>query len=166
MSKQDLLQAAINSATNAVYMTSKEQVVDYYRDTYGRVWKQKLVHDLAPIANMKPKNLERRFDPSRIHNEEKRNAEQYKTLGQQLPPIRRELKAGQTSITITVKGDMHQGPRGGTEPLAPNATFSGSDAFTFINSPNFDDIYEDYGMDADLLNDGDYVLDVGSVSAV
>lgn len=70
---------------------TKAEIIEYYRETYkGRGkegWKQKLVNDLASITGIKPKNLERRFDPSRINNIEKRNASQYKQLGDTLPPI-------------------------------------------------------------------------------
>lgn len=73
------------------YRETKAEVVEYYRETYkGRgkeSWKQHLVSDLSRITGIKPKNLERRFDPSRISNPEKRNADQYRQLGEQLPPI-------------------------------------------------------------------------------
>jgi hypothetical protein len=162
--KDQRLEDALNAKTRPIYMDSKEQVVDYYKDTFGRGWKQKLVHDLAPIAGVKPKNLERRFDPSRLHSPEKKNTGQYSSLGKQLPPIRRELKPGQNSITITVRGNMHQGPKGGMEPITAKATFSGNDAIMFINDPSYEDIYDDYGLDGDLHVDGDYEIAVASVS--
>lgn len=72
---------------------TKAEIVAYYQANYpGRgaeSWKQHLVHDLAAITGMKPKNLERRFDPSRLHNVPRtaREKEQYVELGLQLPPI-------------------------------------------------------------------------------
>lgn len=70
---------------------TKAEVIDYYRQTYkGRGqkgWRQHLVQRLSEITGLKPKNLERRLDPSRINNPEKRNADQYKQLGEELPPM-------------------------------------------------------------------------------
>lgn len=71
--------------------TTKAEVIEGYQQQYkGRGqagWKQRIVHDLAQLTGMKPKNLEKRFDTQRRGNPEKRNAEQYKTLGESLPPI-------------------------------------------------------------------------------
>lgn len=72
---------------------TKSEIIDYYRETYrGRGqtgWKQRLVNDLSGITGMKPKNLERRFDPSRIGNvpRTRREREQYEELGDMLPPM-------------------------------------------------------------------------------
>src|SRR6266702_3097193 len=69
---------------------TKADIVEYYQSTYpgfGRGgWKQRLVNDMAAITGMKPKNLEKRFDPQRLNNPEDRNADQYAELGEQLPP--------------------------------------------------------------------------------
>lgn len=71
--------------------TTKAEVIEGYQAQYkGRGqagWKQRIVHDLAQLTGMKPKNLEKRFDTQRRGNPEKRNAEQYKTLGESLPPL-------------------------------------------------------------------------------
>lgn len=64
---------------------TKAEAVAYFQDRFtGRGadgWKQNLVRMLASITGMKPKNLEKRFDPQRLHNPEPRNSAQYKTLG-------------------------------------------------------------------------------------
>lgn len=65
--------------------TSKTEAVAYFQREFAArgkgSWKQQLVHQLADITGMKPKNLEKRFDPQRLHNPEPRNAGQYKELG-------------------------------------------------------------------------------------
>jgi hypothetical protein len=85
--QEQTLREQIEALQWPIHMTSKAQIVEYYRDMRGRRWKQDIVHDLAPIANKKSKNLEKRFDPQRLEHVEKRNAGQYRELGRQLPPI-------------------------------------------------------------------------------
>lgn len=71
--------------------TTKAEAIEAYQDLYkGRGqkgWKQHIVKRLSEITGMKPKNLEKRFDTQRRGNPETRNAEQYKTLGEELPPV-------------------------------------------------------------------------------
>lgn len=77
-----------------IYPQTKGEVVSRYQQEYGKGWKQKLVHDLSPLTMnkkgepMKPKNLERRFDPSRLNNvpRTKKEKGQYEALGKMLKP--------------------------------------------------------------------------------
>jgi hypothetical protein len=85
------LNEAIQAASfDYSYRSTKNELISYYQETYqGRGqagWKQHLVQDLARTTGMKPKNLERRFDPSRIDKRpNKRQQAQYQELGKQLP---------------------------------------------------------------------------------
>lgn len=165
MSAMDELINAVNEKSNVTYRNSKEELVAFYQKQYPGTgkggWKQHLVADLAKQTGMKPKNLERRFDPSRLHNQEKRNAGQYKKLGEQLPPVSRSPKGN--SITVTVEGQQDNG-RGGTRDRTITVTFTGPDAYSFVNNPNFGDIWDEYGFDFDEEEDGDYSLQNVSVS--
>ena len=90
--------------------------------------------------------------------------ERYETIGKQLPPSSYNPKG---DITITVKGTQSGGTRGGTRDRSFTATFSGSDAYGFVNNPNFRDIYRAMGYPEhviDKLEEGDYEIDVSSVS--
>lgn len=74
-----------------VYLSTKAGIVEYYKDVYGDRtgpggWKSHLVKDLAAQTGMKPKSLEKRFDPARLNNPEAKNAGQYAALGKTLPP--------------------------------------------------------------------------------
>jgi len=77
-----------------IYPQTKGDIVSRYQQEYGKGWKQKLVHDLSPLTMnkkgepMKPKNLERRFDPSRLSNvpRTKKEKGQYEALGKMLKP--------------------------------------------------------------------------------
>jgi hypothetical protein len=167
MSAMDELIKAVNEKSNVTYRTSKEELVAYYQKQYPGTgkggWKQHLVADLAKQTGMKPKNLERRFDPSRLHSQEKRNAGQYKKLGEQLPPVSRSPKGG--SITITVKGQQNNG-RGGKRERTITGTISGSDAYSFVNNPNWSDFWDliDWGYPFDMDEDSEYGLDNVTVS--
>ncbi len=169
--KDERLENALNAATHPIYMDTSSQVIDYYKDKYGESgWTRKIAEQIQPYTRnragtgpMTLPNIMRNFQGGRTPSRQI----DFKTLGQELPPVRRELKPGQTSITITVRGDMHQGPKDydTTEPITATATFSGNDAIQFINNPSYEDIYDDYGLDGDLHTDGDYEIAVASVSA-
>jgi hypothetical protein len=64
--------------------SGKFEAIQYYQQKYPSQgkggWKQQLVGGLSTITGMKPKNLEKRFDPQRRANPEKRNAKQYQEL--------------------------------------------------------------------------------------
>lgn len=91
MAVEDTIMAQI--ADLSKMLTTKAEIVEYYQSRFpGRgadSWKQHLVQDLAANTGMKAKNLERRFDPSRLNNvpRTKREKEQYVELGEQIGPI-------------------------------------------------------------------------------
>lgn len=73
--------------------TTKAGVVEAYQKKYQKLgkdgWKQNIVRDLAKLTGMKEKNLDRRFNPSRLNNVPRRKAEQqqYIELGKQFGPL-------------------------------------------------------------------------------
>lgn len=77
------------------HLSTKAELVSYYQAEYtgkGKAgWKQHIVHDLLPFTPQTgknpAKNLEKRFDPQRLGNVEKRNAAQYEALGKQIGPL-------------------------------------------------------------------------------
>lgn len=91
MAAEDLIMEQIAALTRT--LTTKGDVIEYYQSRYpGRGadgWKQRLSHDLAGITGMKAKNVERRFDPSRISNVPRtaREKGQYVELGEQIGPV-------------------------------------------------------------------------------
>lgn len=80
------------SASNRMLGT-KDELVDYFRAKYpsrgSGSWRKQIVGRLAQNTGMKAKNLERRFDPSRLNNvpRTKRERDQYKELGEQIGPV-------------------------------------------------------------------------------
>jgi hypothetical protein len=88
------LSEQLNAQAPVRYRSTKAEIIKYYQEEYpsrGKDgWRKHLVGDLASFTGMKPKNLERRFDPSRRGNPEKRNTKQYEEFGKTLPPMPRE----------------------------------------------------------------------------
>jgi hypothetical protein len=77
-------------------LRTKADLVEYFRANYPAratrtqpSWRQAIVAHLAANTGMKPKNLARRFDPSRLHNvpRTRREKEQYEALGKQIGPV-------------------------------------------------------------------------------
>lgn len=169
---QRLLEQAVAKHLQPVYMSSKADLIDYYRDKYpGRGangWKQHIIHDLAAVTGVKPKSLEKRFDEQRRGNPERRNAGQYADLGKQLPPVGQKLK--ENSFTITVKATQVVGykngrPTGERERSIP-ATFIGADALYFAQNPDYQDFFAYAGYPPDVIEmffAGDYELDIFQV---
>lgn len=158
---QERLQDKIDALSTPIYRSSKAEIVDYYKDTYGaKGWKQALVKDLSPIAGIKPKNLERRFDPSRLNNVERRNAGQYAALGKKLPPKAKRLP---TNIHIKVKGQSDPSPKSkrkgkSTGESARERTFEtdfkGMEAFDYMQDPTMEGFFDKLGnMDPNLFTD-------------
>jgi hypothetical protein len=157
---QERLKEQVDAISTPIYMTTKAEIVDYYKDTQGKGWKQAIVKDLSAITGMKTKNLERRFDPSRLQNVEKRNAAQYAALGKQLPPKGRRLPS---NIRIKVKGQSDPSPkrkRGGkwvgesARVRSWEAGMSGMEAYNFMQEPTMEGFFEKLGnMDPDLFTE-------------
>lgn len=105
------------------YHTTKAEIVEYYqqRKDAGEIksWRKALVHDLAAITGKKEKNLQRRFDPSRVKNPEKKNAAQYEALG----------------LTLGVKG--YKAPPGGFKVSWGASIWISKKAFDRSYSTNF-----------------------------
>lgn len=68
---------------------TKAEIVESYREMYtgrGKAgWKQHLIEALSAQTGIKYKTLEKRFDAQRLKNTERKNASQYRELGETLP---------------------------------------------------------------------------------
>lgn len=104
----DAIQAA---SYDYSYRSTKAELIAYYKETYqGRGkegWKQHLVSDLARTTGMKPKNLERRFDPSRIDKRPNaRQQEQYRELGRELPQKKTPKDTRGKAARVSFSGEV------------------------------------------------------------
>jgi hypothetical protein len=167
----EMLRAAVAAKTEAQYMTPA-QTIEHYRERYGAGWTRKISEDLYGLVknrageNVSVKNIQRRFQGQRLASAGAgRSAAVYQQLARKEDlTTGRRLPEGQSSITITVQGSQKASRRAGPRPRSVTATFSGPAAYDFINAPDYSDIWEDYGVDAGLFDDGDYAIEVASVS--
>ena len=173
MDREEMLQAAIERKTDPIFMQSRSAVISYYQDAYGAAWKSHAAAAIAGTTDKKSrayKSASRQFQMDKRTGQERYKSERvtpatkekYQALGQELPPIGRSLR--KNSITLTVKGDQKAGKRGGTRERTITVTFSGSEGQDFITSPTFRAIWRAYGVDEELFEEGDYAIDVSSVS--
>lgn len=146
--------------------TTKAEIIDYYRETYkGRGtegWKQHIVKDLAAQTGIKSKNLERRFDPSRINNPEKRNVSQYKALGEKLPLKKepKDLTGKRARITSVIWLTVSNDPPRRKELDAKNTKLLSAKATNELKRGSFNPMIAAYG-----INPGDVEsLEVESIS--
>jgi hypothetical protein len=164
------LQAVVNSKTELAYMSNKADIIDFYRDKYStKGWTRAIAQDLHGMVknrageDVSVKNIQRRFQGNRLAKEmSKHDKPLYEQLGKKLPDQGRKLKGD--SITIEVKGHQSAGTNKGTRDRTIEVTFTGANAHNFINNPSFQDIWEEYGIDPDLFEDGEYELAIYAVS--
>jgi len=179
MSKQDMLRDAVNAKTTPVFMSSKADVIDYYRDTYkgqrtdkkGNVtyeWKTKLVNDLIGVAKNKKgedlsrANISRRFQAGREStNATAKGKGEYETIGKKLPPTGRTLKGDE--ITINIRGTQTD-KRQHTRPRDISITLSGNAAKAFVMNPTFDALWDAFGVDLEDITSDGYEFVISSVS--
>lgn len=163
------LRNAIDGATTPVYPSSKAELVAAYQEKFtGRGaagWKQHLVKDLSELTGIKPKNLEKRFDPQRLGNAEKRNAGQYADLGKKLDPIRRDVPA--KGLTVTVDFTAQEDKGHAKRERTATVHMSSMEAYQFVNNPSYADFFDLWadGLGEYYGEDGDYEIEVTSVSA-
>jgi hypothetical protein len=146
-------------------MSTKSELIDYYKETYkGRGqegWKQHIVKDLAEQTGMKRKNLERRFDPSRIEKKAgKAQQEQYKALGQTLPMKKEPKDTTGKRARVTWTGDLQtydeKWPRVGK---TYTGTLSASEARQ-MKKGSFDPVFASFGFPPGIITE----IDVYSIS--
>lgn len=161
---------AVDSVSYAKYISNKKDFIEYYRDTYGQKgWKRQAAIALSGTSDSKSRAYQsaiRNFQGKRLT--ESGETKKWKEAGKDIPPIR-TLKNGKDSITVTVKGKQ-KGNLGRKErDRTINVTLKGDKAQKFINSPSWSDIWDEYGFDFGIDDEGDidpdYSLYGVSVSA-
>ena len=136
------IQAAI---TESRHLSTKSQLVEYYKQEYGKSWRKHIQSDLAAITGMKEKNIARRFDPSRLNSQEKKNADQYKELGKKLPPVKVDRNISGKSANVDFYGKVYFSGKAYYKHIDVNLS---SDQFQqMIEDQNYDAIMEEYGID-------------------
>lgn len=161
MTPQERLDAAIGDATN-VYMSTKSEIVDYFRTEHPKNWREEFTNAMQAITGQSRNTVSRQVQGNRADKAPKQKAviENYKKLGSELPPKGRKLPPG--GITVKVKGKFNPSPKrkakGGQEREREiDVTFTGSAGEMFINDPSLEAFFEEYGVDGpqfvDMMDD-------------
>lgn len=160
---EDRFKAAVEAASTPNYIGTKSEVIDYYKDTHGDKWRRAIAHDLhGSIKNKKGENMSvaniaRRFEGGRELKAAKTKdvKGQFKQLGEKLPPVSRSPKGGE--VTLHIKGNQKTG-KGGTRERNITVKMRGDEAYTWVNNPTWETMwdYGDYGYAFD--EDGEYAL--------
>jgi len=159
-----LLREAALSASNPGYtLTTKAEVIDLYKDKYGiKTWNSHLASDIAGTSDKKSKAYKsaiRNFQGDRLDKAGK--GVKWAEIGSKLSAPLRTPKS--ETLTITIKGTQLTS-RKTFRDRQITVTLKGDAAKNFVNNPTYADIYEEYGVDDGLFDDGDYELGVASVS--
>ena len=158
----DAIQAA---SFDYSYRSTKADLIAYYKETYqgrGQLgWRQHLVQDLARQTGMKPKNLERRFDPSRIDKRpNKRQQEQYADLGKQLPQKKTPKDTRGKAARVSFSGEVcyPSGGKGSRSSDCRNRDFT-----TNLNAQHANALKKG---DISAVFSGSYDMNAGAISEI
>jgi hypothetical protein len=177
----DLTEGVRSAHANPVYMSSKADIVEHYKQTYGKNWTSHAAQALSGTSDKHSKEYSRairQFQGSRLQQAGAKLAPKFEGVGKQLPPSSYTPK--ENSITVTVKGTQAGGSykrnaagqqvwrSSGTREREFTTTFSGPDAYQFVNSPSLRTFFKSMGYPDDVIeqigDDGDYGVEVTSVS--
>ena len=144
----ETLAGQVRNASLPVYMQTKAEIVQYYQQEQGeghiKSWRQAIVHELADITGMAPKNLERRFDSGEKGGENRlarvprtaREKAQYAELGRKLPP--KDYKAPENGYEVTFTLDIKISAKCGNIRGPYTVYIEGEDAEEFAKDPSFE----------------------------
>jgi hypothetical protein len=162
--RDERLQAEAERISTPNYLKSKSDIVEHYRDTYGKDWRKQYTADTIKAEGLpntaKTRNtISRRVQGDRADKPAKQGSTKasFEKLGTALPPTSRTPKQDTITISVRAKEDSH----GRTKDRTITVTMSGTQAYDFVNAPDYDDIWDEYGVDADTF---DEYLEVTGVS--
>lgn len=163
--RDEQLQNVVNEKSEDVFMRSKADIWNYYLDKHNgdkRAAASDAARDLSGESSGKGyRSARRNFEGSRATAITRGETAKWREFGKELPSIGKHAIGD--SITVTVKGTQKMG-KSGTRDRTITVTFTGANAQGFIDNPSFRSIWDEYGVDPDLFEDGDYALDVQAVA--
>ncbi len=145
----DEILPAVHSLSTPTYMSSYEDITEYYRGKDGRNWTGALATDLAPLlpAGNKPLKYPRGAALRNIQRYEKGDSkigkkykDAFKELGKLLPPIK--LTPPKGGFTLLFSGYVAISET--CESRNFEETVTGIDAVALVNDPSFEKIMDAY----------------------
>lgn len=151
---KDYFSHAVNQVSTS--LSSKKDIIEYYRDTYGENWKREAAIKMSGTSDSKSRAYQsamRNFQGKRLT--EAGSTAKWRELGKELP---RTLK--QDTIEITIKGKQRGEMRNGTRRPDRDRTIkiklSGQAAQSWVDKPNWGTIWNAYGFDMGVHDEEDY----------
>ena len=146
------------------YLTTKQQIVEWYRETYGQKWESQAAKDLSGQESGKEyKNARRNFEGGRAETNPKspKDRAKWAALGRKLPPVG---LVPPPAIKITFRGSVKvsggrkdkKGKLRGSGYAKANftRTLTGTD----VLSPTFEALFAEYwGTEESPVTDFDVV---------
>ncbi len=174
------LEDNVHKRATPIYASTYGDVRDIYREKYG---KKEYIGQMALALSGASSKKDKAYLAARrsIERVEKgqykgfaaKYAAKVPEVGEQLPVQSYQPKG---DVTITIKAHQVTSMKGGRpqghREREFTATFSGSDAYAFVNEPNDSEMladilrYNDYPEDLidDFVGEGDYALDIYSAA--
>src|SRR6266496_1135032 len=169
---EDRFKSAVEAASTPVYVSGYTDVREAYRAKYGeKTWIGKYIDALGlRTSGVKAKDdkpyLAARRSIERAEKGVNKSSSYASTkeankAGEKLPPISRAPKG---DVTLHIKGNQKTG-KGGTRERNITVKMSGDEAYTWVNNPTWETMwdYGDYGYAFD--EDGEYALTEVSITA-
>lgn len=160
-----MLHRAVESKLTPVYMNTYDQIKDYYQDTHGQKgWIGAMAQAVTGSTAKNGKEYKaarraiERFDSGQNKSMKKYGAKM-PSVGRSLPAIGKRLAGN--SITITIQGTQPGKHHKGTRDRKIEVTFTGPRAQEFVDAPDYDSIWDEYGVD--LGDDSDYAVEIYAV---
>lgn len=148
MSVNDDLKAKVEHDSNPVYASNYEDVKEAYREKYGQRWIGHYVESLGlrdlsvKAKEDKPYLAARRslekYESGRTKSSFYTQEAYAKQAGKNVSPVGRSAK----EITVSLTGQQ------GRRTRTITATFTGSDAYDFVNAPSTYKVFKQYAYNA------------------
>lgn len=141
---RDVFKNIVESSSIPNFMGTKAEIVTHFRDTIGEknwIRQAAIEYSGAQPGSKEYKSARRQFEGERLTKEPAKETgkARFKEIGEKLPSIGRTPKG---DVTVTVTGKQDNGRKGGYRERTITVTLKGSDAYSFVNDPNFQTIWD------------------------
>lgn len=159
---QNMLNAAVDAAMEPVFLSTKADIIDYLKDTYGSKWTGHAAALLSGTTDTKSKaykHAQRNFQAERLASTPRTAKQKAKWVdfGKKLPPIGKRLPKKGFKVSVngslkvsegrkrTKKGKKGGKMRGdGWAKASFQVKITGTNAVDFANNPNYGQVFAEY----------------------
>lgn len=156
-SEQERLERAVHNAHTPIFRESKADIIEHYKDTYGRNWTSKIAAAVSGTSDTKSKEYKaaiRQFQAGRDEKAPRQKGilDKFKNLGKSLPPIGKRPPKNGFKVTFQGKVKISEGrkdkkgrQRGdGWARANFSIDITGNNAIQFAHNPTYGQVFTDY----------------------